>query len=376
MKKILLLGLILTTSLMLVVFTKNVKNYKKVNKIENKKIEKKEIIGDFDKILNEIDQNNIEKNLRYLSSNELEGRMSGKKGNVLAFDFLKKEFEKFGLQTAYQKFPIERMNAGPKNEFGNNFTQNLFAWIDGNDSILKNEIIVIGAHGDHVGYGPKLSLSKEKNKIHHGADDNASGTVAVLELAKIYSKLKNECKRTVLFQIYSAEEMGLIGSRYYCENPLFPKESPNIKNHIFMLNLDMIGYLDQGQHFALFNQLKSSLDIDDAINELNQRYDFAQRITGRVSGASDHASFYNKFVPVVFLHTGLHENYHTPSDTYEKINYKGIAQITKYAFELSWKFVNVENKPRFNYAKFEELDYNYDHDNPNSPFKSNKENKK
>ena len=79
MKKILLLGLILTTSLMLVVFTKNVKNYKKVNKIENKKIEKKEIIGDFDKILNEIDQNNIEKNLRYLSSNELEGRMSGKK---------------------------------------------------------------------------------------------------------------------------------------------------------------------------------------------------------------------------------------------------------------------------------------------------------
>ena len=107
--------------------------------------------------------------------------------------------------------------------------------------------------------------------------------------------------------------MGLIGSRYYCENPLFPEEKPDIKKHVFMINLDMVGYLDKGYYFAGFSEGDSSFDVSKIINDLNQKYKFAKKITGRTSGGSDHASFYNKKIPIAFLHTGLHSNYHTLS---------------------------------------------------------------
>jgi len=189
-----------------------------------------------------ISSKNLKQDLDYLASKELEGRMSGKKGNVIAAEFIKKKFDSFGLKTFYQKFSIRKTNFGPKNESGDDFTQNIYAIIKGNDENFKDEIVVIGAHMDHIGYGPSMSRTPNRREIHPGADDNASGTVALIELAKAFSLIKEDLKRTVVFQAYSAEEMGLIGSRYYCENPLFPEERPDIKKHVFMINLDMVGY--------------------------------------------------------------------------------------------------------------------------------------
>lgn len=259
----------------------------------------------------------LKKDLEYLASRELEGRMSGKKGNVLAAEYIQKAYESYGLKTMYQKFNIQRMNPGPKNETGDDFTQNIYAWIEGNDPILKDEIVVIGAHMDHIGYGPQMSRSR-KIDIHPGADDNASGTVALMEIAQAFSMLKGKNKRTVVFQSYSAEEMGLIGSRYYCNNPTFPQSSPNINKHIFMLNMDMVGYLGKGKYAVAFSAGESSVDISTIIDELVPKYSFAKSITSRGSGGSDHASFYNKKVPIAFLHTGLHDYYHTPEDTADK----------------------------------------------------------
>lgn len=318
--------------------------------------------------LTNITKEELEKYVTYLASDELEGRMSGKKGNIVAADFIKKKMESFGLETMYHKFPIKRENPGPKNELGEDFTQNIYAVIEGSDPILKSEVVVIGAHMDHIGYGPSMSRSPAKREVHPGADDNASGTAALLELAQAFSMIKNKCKRTIVFQAYSAEEMGLIGSRYYCDNPTYPKNNPNIKNHIFMLNMDMVGYLGKGDYYTSFLEGDSSIDIGFIIEDLNKKYNFAKRITSRGSGGSDHASFYNKKIPVAFLHTGGHPHYHTPNDTSDKINYSGLEQVSHYAFELAYRVVNSELSPKFNHAAFKEMEYTHDHGHPETPF--------
>jgi len=314
----------------------------------------------YEDALDSIKEVELKRDLEYLASRELEGRMSGKKGNVLAAEYIKKAYEAYGLQTMYQKFNIQRMNSGPKNETGDNFTQNIYAWIEGNDPTLKDEIVVIGAHMDHIGYGPQMSRSRRID-VHPGADDNASGTVALMEIAQAFSMLKGKNKRTVVFQSYSAEEMGLIGSRYYCNNPTFPQSGPSINKHIFMLNMDMVGYLGKGRYTVAFSAGESSVDISTIINELVPKYSFAKNITSRGSGGSDHASFYNKKIPIAFLHTGLHDYYHTPEDTADKINYAGIEKVAKYGFELAWKVVQSDVSPRFNYGEFKEMEYKHDH---------------
>jgi len=327
----------------------------------------------YDDGVNSITHEELKKNLYYLASDELEGRMSGKKGNVVAAEWIKKEFEKYGLKTMYHKFKIKRLNSGPKNEQGDDFTQNIYGWIEGNDPVLKNEIVVIGAHMDHIGWGPSMSRSRNRREIHNGADDNASGTVSILEVAQAFGMLKGKVKRTIVIQAYSAEEMGLIGSRFYCSNPVFPIGNPDIKKHVAMINLDMVGYLGKGVYFAGFHSGESSIDITKYINQLNNNYTFARRITSRGSGGSDHACFYNKRVPVAFLHTGGHSYYHTPDDTPDKINYDGLEKISKYCFELAWKIAQTDAPPRFNDASFKELPYTHDHGNPEIPFHSHKE---
>ena len=320
----------------------------------------------FDSALASIKAEDIKKMVYYLASDELEGRMSGKKGNVTAADYLKKEYESYGLPTMYHRFEIDRENPGPHNERGDDFTQNIYAWIEG--STLKNEIIVIGAHMDHIGWGPSMSRAPRRREVHPGADDNASGTAALLAVAKAFSMIKGQVKRTVVFQAYSAEEMGLIGSRFYCNNPVFPQGAPDIKKHIFMLNYDMVGTLGSGVFSTGFYSGNSSVDVSRYINELDQKYSFAKKITSQGSGGSDHASFYNKRIPVAFLHTGLHPRYHTPDDKADTLDYDGIEKLAKYSFELIWKITQNETYPAFDNGSFKEMDYTHDHGHPDAEF--------
>lgn len=312
-----------------------------------------------DDALKYVDVDDLKKHLEYLSSPELEGRMSGKRGNVTTANFIAEEFEKYGLAVEFHKLGIRRMNNGPKNEIGDNFTQNVYGILEGTSN--KNEIVIVGAHMDHIGYGPNMSRSPRNIEVHPGADDNASGTVALLQIAKALSKLTDKPKRTIVFQAYSAEEMGLLGSRHYCDNPLYPKDQPSINKHVFMLNMDMIGRLGAGEYFAGFSEGESSIDIAMIIDKLENKYKFAKNITSRKTGGSDHASFYNKKVPIAFLHTGGHSDYHTPNDVSNKINFDGIAQIAKYAAELTFEVANSEITPTFNLDTFKAMDYKHDH---------------
>ncbi len=327
-------------------------------------------VWSFQQALDSLTSAELKQHLEYLASDELEGRMSGKKGNIKAMVYLRDFHIKNGMKTEYQKFNIRRLNPGPHNERGDNFTQNLFAYIEGSDPALKNEIVVVGAHCDHIGYGPSMSRARSRrNEIHNGADDNASGTVVVQMVARAFQRLDpKEVPRTIVFQHYSAEEMGLIGSRYYCNNPTFPKGSPSIRSHIAMINLDMVGYLGKGYYFAGFYAGNSSIDLGKYINDLNRKYTFAKKITGQRSGGSDHACFYNKKVPIAFLHTGLHSYYHTPDDDAHRINFDGMEKIAKYTFELVYKVVNANVRPEFNYTNFKEMPYIHDHGHPDVPF--------
>lgn len=369
MKK--LQAVVLTLAILMIVVLLMKEEFKQPEPIEviKPKVEapSKPNLPTIDDALGKIDQPEIRRNLEYLASKELEGRMSGKKGNKLAAEYIKNKFDSFNLPTEYHKFSIRRLNPGPKNEFGDDFTQNVYAWIEGNDPILKNEVVVVGAHLDHIGYGPSMSRSRESAKIHPGADDNASGSVALLEIAEAFALMKGQNKRTVVFMAFSAEEMGLKGSIHYVNNPLFPKSDPSLSKHIFMLNLDMIGHLTKNKT-ASFDDAHSSADVGDLIKKYSAKYSFARKVTLRGASGSDHAPFYNKKIPVAFLHTGLHEFYHTPKDTADRINYEGIEKISKYAFELVWEVCNSDKKPEFDVGSFSEMDYAHDHGHKDLPF--------
>lgn len=325
------------------------KHYNNRNIANNKPINNHPEQISFEQAKDLISASDCRVNLEYLSSDEQEGRMSGKKGNVASANYIKQKLESFGLKTIFQKFKISKVNPGPKNEIGDDFTQNLFAWVEGEE--LKNEIVVVGAHFDHIGYGPRYSRS---NKIaaHNGADDNGSGTVAVMEIAKAMSKLKP--KRTVVFQFYSAEEMGLIGSRYYCENPIFPQEKPNIKDHVAMINLDMVGHLKDNPTLAK----DFVFDLKEEVRNLSPKYPFALRVIA-TGGGSDHVPFNNKGIPNIFIHTGSHKYYHTPEDDISTVNVDGIVLISKFAFELTWEIANKEKPQK---TILNQLPFDSDHD--------------
>jgi Zn-dependent M28 family amino/carboxypeptidase len=231
---------------------------------------------------------------------------------------------------------------------------NVVGVIEGSDPVLKNESIVIGAHYDHLGRGGEGSLAPRSGEIHHGADDNASGTAGVLELARIFSAQKPKLKRTLVFIAFSGEEEGLLGSNYYVNHPLVP-----LAKTVAMINMDMIGRMKDGKLVIggvgtakewrqLINQANTAQTMTVAANaggpapkgvpivvSANGRpimsvdpkggFDLALNEDGY--GPSDHSSFYSKQVPVLFFWTGTHNDYHKPSDTFDKINYNDEARI-------------------------------------------------
>jgi aminopeptidase YwaD len=205
---------------------------------------------------------------------------------------------------------------------------NVIGYLPGNHPEKKNEFIVIGAHYDHLGLGGQGSMAPNEDAIHYGADDNASGTAGLLELAQKFSAYSAELDRSMLFIAFGAEELGLIGSNHYVENPYIP-----IGQTIAMINLDMIGLL-RNKELVIFG-VGSSPVWESLIGSVPQHQNFEIRTNPDGLGPSDHASFYRKDIPVLFFHTGLHGDYHRPSDTADKINYEGMKQIVEYVYQIS-----------------------------------------
>jgi Zn-dependent M28 family amino/carboxypeptidase len=193
---------------------------------------------------------------------------------------------------------------------------NVVGVIEGSDPALKNEHIVIGAHYDHLGRGGEGSLAPRSGEIHHGADDNASGTAGLIELARIFGAQRPKLKRTLVFIAFGGEEEGLLGSNYYVNHPLVPLDKT-----IAMINMDMIGRMKDRKLMI------GGVGTATEWRPLLAQTDFSLTLSDDGFGPSDHSSFYSKQIPVLFFFTGTHVDYHKPSDTFDKINYNDEARI-------------------------------------------------
>ena len=213
-------------------------------------------------------------------------------------------------------------------------TRNVIGVLDGAGP-LADETIVIGAHYDHLGAGESGSFPNNSGKTHYGADDNASGTSGLLELARRYGKIKNRQGRRIVFVAFSGEEQGLFGSIYYCKEPPFPLDKTK-----FMINMDMIGRLvavemKKGDGGPKKDQLVvygtgTTAGLDKFVDEANKTFDFKMFKIPGGTGPSDHSSFYAKKIPVLFFFTGTHKDYHKPTDTPDKINVAGLKKVADF----------------------------------------------
>lgn len=231
-------------------------------------------------------------------------------------------------------------------------TRNVVAVCEGAGP-LAGETVVIGAHYDHLGLGEPGGFDRERGKIHYGADDNASGTTGLLELARRYGEMKNRQGRRIVFVAFSGEEQGLYGSKHYCEKPAFP-----LDNTVFMLNMDMIGRVVAAEDKSPSGETVkkdrivvygtgTSTGLADRVQETNKKFDFKLLTIAGGSGPSDHTSFYDKGIPVLFFFTGTHKDYHRPSDTPDKINTVGLLKVADYVQAFADHYATVKEKPDF-----------------------------
>ncbi|MBK7630186.1 MAG: M28 family peptidase [Ignavibacteriales bacterium] len=205
---------------------------------------------------------------------------------------------------------------------------------------FPGEYLVIGAHFDHLGWGGQNSLYMGEPSIHNGADDNASGTSGLLELAEKFSSIKDQIKRDIVFVAFSGEELGLLGSSYVVNNFPLP-----IDNDITMINMDMIGRLNDKNDLIVYGTGTSS-KWKNILDDKND-YDFNLTFNDEGFGPSDHSSFYGKKIPVLFFFTGTHSDYHKPSDDADKINGNGEEKVVKYVYDVAMTIINSDVRPDY-----------------------------
>ena len=313
-----------------------------------------------------ITEEDLKNHIEILASDEFEGRETGKKGQKLAAKYISKFFKKieippFKKNTYYQKFKVKSGRHLCKCEdCDSDFLkrilskknivkgENVLGFIEGTDK--KEEILIITAHYDHLG--------KHENKIYNGADDDATGTAAIMEIAEAFMKAKkdgNGPRRSVLILAVSGEEKGLLGSKYYTDNPVYPLEKT-----VANLNIDMIGRLDDWHdhenYVYLIGSDMLSRELHEISEEVNEEYmsielDYTfnkEDDPNRYYYRSDHYNFAKNNIPVIFYFNGVHEDYHKETDTIEKIRFRKVKRITQLIFLTAWEIVNREERIKLN----------------------------
>ncbi|MFT4855741.1 MAG: hypothetical protein ACI8YP_002783 [Algoriphagus sp.] len=273
----------------------------------------------------------LKTDVTFLAADDLGGRAIGTEGEQKAADYLAEEFKKSGLEPKgtvgyFQPFTVSKPT-NPHEEAvigtdGEGVTgRNVIGFIDNK----SENTIVIGAHFDHLGMGGQSSLHRGDSAIHNGADDNASGTAALVALAKILKHEKHSSN--FLFIAFSGEENGLWGSNYFVKNPTIELSTVN-----YMINMDMVGRMNEEKTLAI-NGVGTSPSLLPALDLVNA--DSLKLVTSESGiGPSDHTSFYLQDLPVLHFFTGQHSDYHRPSDDSDLINYEGLLLVVKYIDRL------------------------------------------
>lgn len=291
---------------------------------------------------NSITANELKTHLYTFASDDFEGRETGEPGQKKAAAYLKNFYQENGIKSPlgdddyYQDIPSSYFNGRFKK------TENVVAMIKGGE--FPDQIVVVSAHYDHLGIG-------QNGEIYNGADDDGSGTVSVLEIAKAFKKATDDGfrpRRTILFLHFTGEEKGLLGSKYYTENPIFP-----LKNTVTDLNTDMIGRIDEAHkdnpnYVYLIGSNRLSSQLDSVVNRQNRKYtkldlDYkynAENDPNRFYYRSDHYNFAKHNIPVIFFFNGVHADYHKPTDTADKIQYDLLTKRAKLIFYTAWQTAN------------------------------------
>ncbi|MFD0762452.1 M28 family metallopeptidase [Lutibacter aestuarii] len=292
-----------------------------------------------------ISPENLKDHLYIIASDEFEGRNTGEVGQKKAAEYLKDFYisnniaSPLGNDNYFQDIPTEYLRPNLKP------SENVVAFIEGSEK--PEEIIVISAHFDHVGM--------KDGEIYNGADDDGSGTVAILEIAQAFQKAVengHKPKRSILFLHVTGEEKGLLGSKFYTNFPIFP-----LANTVANLNMDMIGRVDDAHeanpnyiYLIGSDKLSSELhELSEAMNEkftkikLDYKYN-DENDPNRFYYRSDHYNFAKNNIPIIFYFNGTHQDYHKPSDTPDKINYQLLAKRAQLVFYTAWEIANREQR--------------------------------
>jgi Zn-dependent M28 family amino/carboxypeptidase len=294
-----------------------------------------------------ITQEELREQLYFYASDEMEGRSTGTAGQKRAVEYIKKQYQ--DMKVAGGMLDGEYFQTIPQEYFAKIDTdsENVLAFIEGSEK--PEEVLVLSAHLDHVGM--------HDGEVFNGADDDGSGTIALIEIAEAFQQAKNEGygpKRSILFLHVTAEEIGLHGSRYYSENPVYPLDMT-----IANLNVDMIGRIDPAQaedpsYVYLIGSDMLSQDLHNVSEEAHKIYESPIRLDYTYNGKddpnrfyyrSDHYNFAKNNIPVIFYFNGTHEDYHKATDTPDKIEYELLQGRTQLIFYTAWELANRDNRP-------------------------------
>jgi hypothetical protein len=270
--------------------------------------------------------------VRYLADDRLGGRMTGSPGADSAAEYLARRFAEVGLQPSrngwFQEFTVSRDAPGARGgRLGTGRGRNVIGILPGSDPELRREAVIVGAHYDHLGGGEIGSLNPDSTgRIHNGADDNASGSAALIQIARTLAA--NPPARTVVFIAFSGEELGLFGSQHYVKDPLYA-----LDNTVAMINLDMVGRMRDRK--LIVYGTATATEFPALLDSLNWYQGFDLRKQGDGLGPSDQSSFYLAGRPVLHLFTDLHEDYHRTTDDWQKINFEGIARVVDFTAGLA-----------------------------------------
>jgi Peptidase family M28/PDZ domain len=269
--------------------------------------------------------------VKFLSDDRLQGRMTGSPGADSAAAYLARRFSEVGLQPAaggwFQSFTVGRDAPAVRQARANGIVgKNVIGILPGRDPELRNQTVILGAHYDHLGLGGFGSLDPDSTGlVHNGADDNASGAATLIEVA---ARLATKPPaRTVVFIAFSGEELGLLGSAYYVKQPIYP-----LAGTLAMVNLDMIGRLRNGR--LIVYGARTAKEFPALLDSLNWYAGFDLKAQGDGFGPSDQSSFYAAKKPVLHLFTDLHGDYHRTTDDWDKLNYDGLKRVANFTLGL------------------------------------------
>jgi hypothetical protein len=262
----------------------------------------------------------VKKHIGVLADDTFEGREAGSRGGRAAGLYIVKQLEAAGVAPG-----------GPKGSYYQTFGasySNILGMLEGSDPELKQQVLILSAHYDHVGYGTARNSFGPVGLIHNGADDNASGVAAVLEVIEAFGKLPQHPKRSILFAFWDGEEKGLLGSEHWAGQPTL-----SLARVPLVINADMVGRL-RDRRLEIFGS-RTTQGLRRVFSSQNVEPSLAIDFSWEMKSNSDHYSFYKRRIPALLVHTGLHSDYHRPSDDAERINHDGVRQIAQWLFLIT-----------------------------------------